>query len=63
MKVYIERTKETKKVKAKTVAELLKRLELNPGTVLVTKNDELLIEDDKLNDRDEIRIIPVISGG
>jgi sulfur carrier protein ThiS len=63
MEVYIERDKKSKKVKAKTVAELLKKLKLNPGTVLVTRNDELLIEEEKLSEKDKIRVLPVISGG
>jgi len=45
------------------VADLLKKLNINPVTVIVSRNDELILEDEKLKDDDEIRILSVISGG
>lgn len=63
MKVYIERTNENKSIKASNVTELLKKLNINPGTVLVIKNNALVPESEKLNDKDEIKIISVVSGG
>ena len=63
MKVYIERTKENKDVKANNVEELLVKLKLNPTTVLVIKNKNLVTETEKLTDKDEIKIISVVSGG
>jgi len=63
MKVYIERTKENKNVKAKNVIELLEKLNLNPTAVLVIRNNLLITESEKLNDKDEIKIISVVSGG
>ncbi|MBI3052191.1 MoaD/ThiS family protein [Candidatus Woesearchaeota archaeon] len=46
-----------------TVAELLEQLKINKGTVLVTRDNELLTSDEKVEDADEIRILSVISGG
>ena len=46
-----------------TVADLLKKLNINPVTVIVSRNDELILEDEKLNNEDEIKILSVISGG
>ena len=63
MKVYIERTKEEKDVKANNVEELLVKLKLNPTTVLVIKNNNLVTETEKLIDKDKIKIISVVSGG
>jgi thiamine biosynthesis protein ThiS len=63
MKVFIEREDKERQVKAKTVKELLKKLNINPITVIVAKNNELVTEDEKLNDKDEVKIISVISGG
>ncbi len=63
MEVFIEREDKAKEVKAKTVKELLSKLNINPITVLVAKNNELVTEDAKLNDKDKIKIISVISGG
>ena len=46
-----------------TVKDLLSRLNINPVTVIVSKNNELILEDEKLNDKDDVKIISVISGG
>lgn len=63
MKVFIERTNEYKEVGEGVVRDILKRLDINPTTVIVTKNNELVTEDEKLKPKDEIRILSVISGG
>jgi len=46
-----------------TVTKLLGQLEINPESVLVIRNDELVTRDAKLADDDRIEIRPVISGG
>ncbi len=64
MQVYIEREGRQLQMKFKgTVAELLEQLKINKGTVLVTRDNELLTSDEKVEDADEIRILSVISGG
>jgi len=63
MKVYIEREDRELKIKAKTVKEVLQKLKINPVTVIVAKNNELVTDDTTLNDNDEVKIISVISGG
>ena len=45
------------------VIDLLNKLKINPVTVIVSRNNELILEDEKLNNNDEIRILSVISGG
>ena len=45
------------------VSDLLKELNINPVTVIVSRNNELILEEDKLKDKDEIKILSVISGG
>ncbi|MBN2422552.1 MoaD/ThiS family protein [Candidatus Woesearchaeota archaeon] len=45
------------------VIELLTNLKINPETVLVTRNNELLTEEDNLENKDEIHVLSVISGG
>ena len=45
------------------VVDLLKKLNINPVTVIVSRNNELILEYEKLNDDDEIKILSVISGG
>lgn len=45
------------------VADLLTKLNINPVTVIVSRNNELILEDEKLGNNNEIRILSVISGG
>ena len=45
------------------VSDLLKSLNINPVTVIVSRNNELILEEEKLNNNDEIKILSVISGG
>ena len=46
-----------------TVKDVVQQLELQPNTVLVTRNGEVLLEDDSLEDGDRLEILPTISGG
>lgn len=46
-----------------TVLNLLEKLKINPVSVIVSRNSELVLEEEKLNDKDEIKILSVISGG
>lgn len=46
-----------------SVKDLLNSLRINPVTVIVARNNELIPENEKLNDNDEVRILSVISGG
>ena len=64
MKVFIEAENKNKKLKFNgTATQLLSKLKINPETVLVAKNDELVSEDEKLEDNDDIKLLSVISGG
>ena len=47
----------------KTVAQLLKHLEVVPESVLVIRNDTLATRDEHLHDDDVVEIRPVVSGG
>ena len=49
--------------KNSSAADLLKKLNINPVTVLVARNNELILEDEKLKNNDNIKILSVISGG
>jgi len=64
MNVLIEKTGKCIKIKFKgDVGLLLSRLKINPETVIVIRNNELVTEKDALNDKDKIKIMSVISGG
>lgn len=45
------------------VEDLLRRLEILPGTVLVIRGDQLLTDDARLEASDEIELRAVVSGG
>ena len=64
--VFIDRENRNKELKLGSksiVSDLLKELKINPVTVIVARNNELILEDEKLNNNDEIKILSVISGG
>lgn len=66
VKVFIDR--ENKKASLElgnnsTVTDLLKKLNINPVTVIVSRENELILENEKLNDNDDLKILSVISGG
>lgn len=64
MEVHIERTEEKKQLKFEgSVAELLKKLEINTETVVVIRNNNMITNEDMLENKDEIHILSVISGG
>ena len=64
MKVFIEREGKEKTLKFQgKVIELLRKLKINSETVLVTRDSELLTDDEKITNSDDIKIISVISGG
>jgi sulfur carrier protein len=48
---------------AKRVSDLLSRLNILPGTVLVIRGDKLLTEDAPLAASDDIELRSVVSGG
>ncbi|HII14794.1 MAG TPA: MoaD/ThiS family protein [Nanoarchaeota archaeon] len=63
MKVYIESKNKWTRAKAPSAAALLKKLNINPVTVLVVKNGSLVADDEKLSEKDEVKILSVVSGG
>jgi sulfur carrier protein ThiS len=46
-----------------TVRQAVERVGLNPESVLAVRDGELITEDVRLQDGDEIRLVAVISGG
>ncbi|MAG47393.1 thiamine biosynthesis protein ThiS [archaeon] len=63
VQVYIESENITKNVNALTPQEILKKLKINPETVIISRNEELILLDQKLENNDEIKLLSVISGG
>lgn len=46
-----------------TINDLIKELGLSAQTVVAKQNGELAIEETKINDGDEIRLVQIIYGG
>jgi len=63
LKVFVERENKTHDVEAKTIEEILEKLKINPETIIITRNDELITIDAKIKEKDEIKLLSVISGG
>ena len=63
VKVILEGENKIIDIKAKTVKEVLEKLNLKPSEVVVYKGADVLLEDDHLEANDEITITPVASGG
>ena len=66
LKVFYDRENKEKTIELgnnTTVKDLLKKMEINPVTVIVSKNNNIIMEDEKLNEKDDTKIISVISGG
>ena len=64
--VFIDRENKTAKIKlddGSSVSDLLEKLAINPVTVIISRNNELILENEKLKNNDEIKILSVVSGG
>ncbi|MEK6835600.1 MAG: MoaD/ThiS family protein [Nanoarchaeota archaeon] len=62
--VFIEReNKFVKNVKARNAEQVMQILNINPETVLIIKNNELILAEENLNDNDDLKFLSVISGG
>jgi len=46
-----------------TVRKALQKLNIEPDSVLATRNGELITDDEIINDNDVIKLVSVISGG
>ena len=54
---------EVREVEAATVADVLRRLGLHSDAHLVVRGEDILTGDARLDEEDELRVYPVISGG
>jgi len=52
-----------KEVSSRKVKKLIEELKLNKEIILVVKNGEIVLEDEAFSEKDDVRIIKVISGG
>ncbi|MEK6900293.1 MAG: MoaD/ThiS family protein [Nanoarchaeota archaeon] len=63
--VFNERENSTKTIEfsGNTVSDLLDLLKINPETVIVVRNDEVITENELLSEKDALKFLSVISGG
>ena len=64
--VFFDRENKEKTVeldKNSSVKDLLANMKINPVTVIVSRDNNIITEDEKVNDKDKIRLFSVISGG
>ena len=68
MKIYIEKDdrsediklKKSEKINGKT---LLEKLKINLSSVILIRNNEVVLEDEIFEDKDDVKILSVVSGG
>ncbi len=66
IQVFFDREKKEKTVEVDedmSVKDLLSKININPVTVIVSRENNIITEDEKVNDKDKIKLISVISGG
>ncbi len=65
IKVFIQRQAKKLDVEldGKTAGDLLQKINVNPTSVVVTRNKEIITEDTILKENDSIELLSVISGG
>ncbi|MBS3172115.1 MoaD/ThiS family protein [Candidatus Woesearchaeota archaeon] len=63
IKIFIDKTKETKIIESDNIKGIAKKLNLNLEEFIIVRNNELVSETVKLKDKDEIKFLSVISGG
>ncbi len=63
IQVYLEREHKKINLEASSIKDITKKLNLNLNEIIIIKNNELITEKTKLKNNDEIKILPVVSGG
>lgn len=63
MKVYIDRGDRNVEITEDRISEILDELKINPTTVIISVNDELVDLNYKIKKGDKVKILSVVSGG
>jgi sulfur carrier protein ThiS len=65
MKIFIEKEDKTIELKSKKIdgKSLLLKLKINSSSVILVKNDEVVLEDEIFENGDDVKILSVVSGG
>ena len=66
IRVFVDKENKNKQIELKdnaTVSDMLSALNINPVTVIVVKNKEIVMQNEHISIKDEIKILSVVSGG
>ncbi len=64
MKVFIEREDKETEIEFKgSIAEILKKLNVNSEEIIIVKNGEVVTEEEQATNEDKIEFLSVVSGG
>ena len=64
--IFLERENKKKTItfnKEDSIKTILKKLKINPSTIVVSVNNEIVTEDYILQDKDKVELLSVVSGG
>jgi len=64
--VKIQRTRQEKRIDIAnnaSASDVLKKMNINPTVVIITRNKEVITEDTILKNKDTLELLSVISGG
>lgn len=62
--IEVEEKGKKKKINGvKDVSALFEKLKLNPDEYVVSVNNKIVLEDEKLKNNDKVKLYPVVSGG
>ena len=66
MRLYLEKEDLEKEIKIdseKSLKQILKEEKISISSVILVKNGEVCLEDEMVNDKDEVKLLSVVSGG
>lgn len=63
IKAYNERENKLIEMEANNIKDIAEKMNISLKEVIVIKNNELVTEDSKIKDNDELKFLSVISGG
>lgn len=66
MEIFIERENKTQEVeieKPTTLKSILDKLGISNESVILVRNDEIVLEEEEVNNKDKIKLLSVVSGG
>ena len=66
MKIFIERENKSRNIEIDnpiSIKLLLKKLDISSESVILIKNNDIVLEDELITNDDELKLLSVVSGG